>query len=348
MNDSQYLQHHHQLIKRHSETDGSVIIHYGTPGQKWGKRLYQNKDGSLTALGRIHYGIGKRKEAQASKKAAEEKSARAKDLVEKRRQQNEVTKAIKDGASREEIEALIAKYGKNSVTKTAVKASNDPDFVNRHRDKLTNAEINEKVTRFQAEQNLSRYATVQKETPAQMDKQDDYKQKIIQSGDPETVLRNAKSLSSAELKEAKERISQLKEIRGMTMAEVSVKKSPAIKKGSALIKEILAPAAKEQAKNLASAGMRLAGKKIIESVFEDDKTTRTTLLKAIGMNSDEKAEADRKRASEVEAIIRKGDINEILKNANKMTSSEIENANKRINTLKNWRSMVNSGKKKKN
>ena len=32
------------------------LKHYGKLGMKWGHRLYQNKDGSLTALGRIHYG----------------------------------------------------------------------------------------------------------------------------------------------------------------------------------------------------------------------------------------------------------------------------------------------------
>lgn len=35
------------------------IKHYGTKGQKWGVRRYQNKDGSLTPAGREHYGYGK-------------------------------------------------------------------------------------------------------------------------------------------------------------------------------------------------------------------------------------------------------------------------------------------------
>jgi len=34
------------------------LFHYGKPGMKWGKRQYQNKDGSLTPLGRLHYGVG--------------------------------------------------------------------------------------------------------------------------------------------------------------------------------------------------------------------------------------------------------------------------------------------------
>ena len=33
------------------------LYHHGTKGQKWGKRRYQNPDGSLTPEGRKHYGI---------------------------------------------------------------------------------------------------------------------------------------------------------------------------------------------------------------------------------------------------------------------------------------------------
>lgn len=39
------------------------LYHHGTRGQKWGERRYQNEDGSLTPLGRIHYGVGKAREA---------------------------------------------------------------------------------------------------------------------------------------------------------------------------------------------------------------------------------------------------------------------------------------------
>ena len=37
----------------------AYLAHYGVKGQKHGQRKYQNKDGSLTPLGRVHYGVGK-------------------------------------------------------------------------------------------------------------------------------------------------------------------------------------------------------------------------------------------------------------------------------------------------
>lgn len=36
----------------------SYLAHHGVEGQKWGVRRWQNKDGSLTPEGRVHYGIG--------------------------------------------------------------------------------------------------------------------------------------------------------------------------------------------------------------------------------------------------------------------------------------------------
>ena len=37
------------------------LIHYGVKGQKWGRRNWQNYDGSYTVAGRQHYGIGNRR-----------------------------------------------------------------------------------------------------------------------------------------------------------------------------------------------------------------------------------------------------------------------------------------------
>lgn len=46
---------------KHSMESSTYIKHSGVFGMHWGIRRYQNEDGSLTDLGREHYGIGKRK-----------------------------------------------------------------------------------------------------------------------------------------------------------------------------------------------------------------------------------------------------------------------------------------------
>lgn len=37
------------------------LMHYGTKGMRWGQRRFQNRDGSLTAAGRLRYGWGRAK-----------------------------------------------------------------------------------------------------------------------------------------------------------------------------------------------------------------------------------------------------------------------------------------------
>ncbi len=46
------------------QCDPNYLEHYGKKGMHWGERKYQNPDGTLTAEGREHYGVGERQETR--------------------------------------------------------------------------------------------------------------------------------------------------------------------------------------------------------------------------------------------------------------------------------------------
>lgn len=74
------------VINRNDE-----LQHHGTKGMKWGQRLYQNKDGSLTKLGKLRYGT-KTEYRSALKKQAAKKAAKTKIRQENKAARDEVKK----------------------------------------------------------------------------------------------------------------------------------------------------------------------------------------------------------------------------------------------------------------
>lgn len=85
---------------------GDDLCHYGVPKMKWYQRLYQRLDGTLTPLGRLHYGIGFKNIGQveaarrAKAKAEKEKQAAETERAERQRQDT-VEKAIRSGSAEE-------------------------------------------------------------------------------------------------------------------------------------------------------------------------------------------------------------------------------------------------------
>ncbi|MBO7452587.1 MAG: hypothetical protein J6U54_19840 [Clostridiales bacterium] len=83
------------------------IYHHGIDGQKWGKRKYQYEDGSLTPLGRVHYGVGQAREA--SKIKIREMKAETRNAVKLAKAQAKTAKAVAN-AEAKKIEAQTKAY----------------------------------------------------------------------------------------------------------------------------------------------------------------------------------------------------------------------------------------------
>lgn len=69
-----------------------ILVHHGIDGQKWGNRKYQYEDGSLTPLGRIHYGVGEARDRSKIKMREERAKAKAEAKVVKAKAKAEIQK----------------------------------------------------------------------------------------------------------------------------------------------------------------------------------------------------------------------------------------------------------------
>lgn len=75
----------------------AYLAHHGVKGQRRGVRQYQNPDGSLTALGRIHYGVGeaRKKASAAASTVGRVVKKTMRDLRDDRRARAEISKKNK-------------------------------------------------------------------------------------------------------------------------------------------------------------------------------------------------------------------------------------------------------------
>lgn len=123
--------------------DSRELYHHGILGMKWGIRRYQNKDGTLTELGKKRQAKIEAKEAKAEAKRKEEEA--------------KVTKQIE-------------------TTRARLLKSTDASELYEHRDLLTTAEINERIDRINKEASLRSLTENKKKTTI------DYMDRAIQWG----------------------------------------------------------------------------------------------------------------------------------------------------------------------
>ena len=114
-------------LKRNDSISHSddYLMHHGVKGQKWYNRRYQNEDGSLTTLGRIHYGIGKGRKEAGAKELVDAYDAKKKAERAERRKE----KILRDGTAKQIL---------------------------RNSDKFTTKELQEALQRVNTKQQLSK------------------------------------------------------------------------------------------------------------------------------------------------------------------------------------------------
>ena len=124
------------------------IYHHGTKGQKWGSRLYQNKDGSLTPLGRIRYAKQQKVRRKNLEKARLAKSAKAKEEADKKKAEEN------DEITKEQFEAL---------KKKAVESGSAGDVM-KFKGKLTIPELQAAKNRLDLERQLTDLSSKEKKS----------------------------------------------------------------------------------------------------------------------------------------------------------------------------------------
>lgn len=137
------------------------LEHHGIKGQKWGNRRYQNDDGSLTALGRVHYGVGAARESVG-------RAARA------------ASGALKSGASRtgEAIrkavkptdQELLEQYNKAQAKQARKDLKQEIREMNGHKKRIkdmTDQEVLNQINRYKNEATLKALRKDAHKTPLQ-------------------------------------------------------------------------------------------------------------------------------------------------------------------------------------
>lgn len=246
--------------------DGTLYLeHHGVTGQKHGVRRYQNYDGSLTALGRIHYGYGQaRSKAGPVVTNALKKTGQAAGIL---------SNAFKE--ARQAAAAASEERRERKQAKLKEKASRDRSSVLRNRNLFTTKELEDLEKRFTAEDklraNIPDKKALRKAAADQKaaEKLAERKEKASQTR--EGVLRNKKLFTNEELKALSERFNTEDKI-----------KQESIDKGLAVVK------------NLANAAQSV---QTIVSVFED--------VSGVNISPIKRAQAEQKKAWDLEDRQRK-------------------------------------------
>ena len=132
------------------------LYHYGILGMKWGIRRFQNKDGSLTRLGRMRYGTAENFNRVLSAHQKAERYKKNKKAYERQQKKNK--------KADEEIKRIKEAAGMKTKGTESKSSSSQSQPKEKKISEMTTKEIQEKINRIQLEKQLKReLASVQAE-----------------------------------------------------------------------------------------------------------------------------------------------------------------------------------------
>lgn len=218
------------------ETDGEDIEHHGVKGQKWGRRRYQNPDGTLTELGKRRYQKAEAREEIKAQKKLDKETARSNKAAAKLAKEEEATAKKK--------EYLLTKGSKEEVYKNRDLFTNEElqAYVERKRitDQLQNKPVKKSTSSPETKTKMQKATDAIKKTASNAEKKVDAfiqyqnerkKEKILKKGKIKDVYKNRKLFTDKEIQEVLNRHraeTQLKENATNKFSDVSLKKAVAI------------------------------------------------------------------------------------------------------------------------
>lgn len=119
--------------------EDNELCHFGIKGMKWGRRRYQNEDGSLTDEGRRHYGY------RLKRSINNIREARRKKVLAKKR-----AKALEKARK-----ARVEKKAHEEAKKKAIETGNATEVL-KYKNELSTKEKQDIYNRLQADENLAK------------------------------------------------------------------------------------------------------------------------------------------------------------------------------------------------
>lgn len=103
--------------------ENTVLVHHGIRGMKWGVRRYQNKDGSLTPVGKKKYNAEMAKLKEEAKVLKNKQATQAK--LDKLDAMKQKVQAMKDAEKNEKLESKKIKQAEKDEVKKNKQAEKD-------------------------------------------------------------------------------------------------------------------------------------------------------------------------------------------------------------------------------